>query len=41
MQAKDAVATKQNVTLWENWRSVINEFNSIEQVYVRFRPHSD
>jgi len=37
---KDAIATRQNVTLWANWRSRrsrYNEFNSIEQIYMKFQ----
>jgi len=40
MHVKDAIATKQKVALWANCapdEAVINEFNSIEQIYIRFQ----
>ena len=40
MHIKDVIATKQNVTLCRidaPDEAVINEFNSIKQIYIRFQ----
>jgi len=40
MHIKDSITTKQNITLRATWRyreAITNEFNCIEQIYIRFQ----